>query len=116
MPCWGCSCRLPIRLVPLQPERSNRASDVLQGEIAQSVKSGLESSLDCVAHGARNDDPTRGCRRFKSSGDVYIVTKDIIAFNDDITKVNANPKNDCLFLRLIAICISHGLLEFNGRP
>ena len=48
------------------------------------MKSGLEPSLDCVAHGARNDDPTRGCLRLKPRGHIYIVTIDVIAFDNDI--------------------------------
>src|SRR5262245_13856367 len=45
--------------------------------IAQRGKSGFEPSLDSVAHGARNDDPTRGCFRLKPRGHIYRVTVDV---------------------------------------
>lgn len=80
------------------------------------MESGLEPSLDSVAHGTRNDDPSRWCLRLKSRGHVYIVTVDVIAFNDDIADVKANPKHDGLVPGLVAICLNHGLLELNCSP
>jgi hypothetical protein len=77
------------------------------------VEGGLEPSLDSVAHGARNDNPTRWCFRLESCGHIYVVAIDVIAFNDNIAEMKASPKHDGVFLRLTAICLNHSLLELN---
>jgi hypothetical protein len=79
------------------------------------MESSLEPPRDGLAHCARNDDPTRRRLCLKSRGHVYIVAIDVIAFNDDIAEVKADPKHDCLFLGLVVICLNHSLLELNRR-
>ena len=79
------------------------------------MESGLEPSLDGIAHRARNDDPTWRCLRLQSRRHIDIVAIDVIALDDDIAEVKADPKYDGLFLGLVAICLDHRLLELYRR-
>jgi hypothetical protein len=77
------------------------------------VEGHFEPSRDGVAHGARDDNPSRGCLGLKARGDIYIVAIDVIAFGDDIAKVKADPEHYSLVLALVAICLGHSLLELD---
>ena len=79
------------------------------------MERGLEPSLDSLAHGARNDDPTRRCLGLQPRSHIYVVSIDVIALDDDIAEVKADPEHDGFIVGLVAIGLDHGLLEVYGR-
>ena len=58
------------------------------------MKIGFKPSLDGIAYGARNGDPPWRCLRFQARRHIHIVAVDIIALNDDVAKVKADPAHE----------------------
>src|SRR5215831_14177928 len=75
----------------------------------------LEPPSDGLPHGARNNDPTCRCLGLQPGRHIYSVAVDVVALDDNIAEVKADPEHDGLIVGLAAICLDHRLLEFYGR-
>src|SRR5215510_12369169 len=89
---WGCSCRLPIGLVPLHPKSPDGPFDVLESEFAQGMKLRPKAAIDRLAHRPRDDDPAR--RRFglQTSGDVQPVPVKVVAIDNKVAHMQAHAE------------------------
>jgi hypothetical protein len=79
------------------------------------VESGFESSLDGIADRSRNDNPPWRCLRFQARRNIDIVAVDVIALDNDVAEVKADPEHDGFIVGLVAICLDHDLLEVYRR-
>jgi hypothetical protein len=61
-----------------------------------------------------NANPTRLCDPFETHRNIDPVTKDIVAFDDNIANVNADAKFDPFVLQDIGILLCHAALDFVG--
>src|SRR5262249_41621367 len=75
----------------------------------------LEPPGDGLPHGARNYDPARRRLALQPGRHIDGVPVDVIALDDDVAQVEADPEHDGLIVGPVAICLDHGLLEIYRR-
>jgi hypothetical protein len=100
---------------PFRTKGADGPLDILEGKLPQNVQRDLEPPGDGLPQRARNKDPTRRCLGLQASRHIYGVAVDVVALNDDIAEVKADPEHDGLMVGLAAIGLRHRLLEFYGR-
>ena len=63
---------------------------------------------------SRNANATRFSQSFEARCHVHAVTKDIVAVDDDVAKIDANAISNALVLRNSGFTLSYRPLDFNG--
>ena len=58
--------------------------------------------------------PPGGRFRLEARRHVHAVTVEVVAFDDQIAEVQADPEHNARVFRLVAVGLGHGLLEFDG--
>ncbi len=87
--------------------------NVLQRLFAGVIERGVEPILHILMNAPRNGDPT-GLRDFlKARSDIHPIAVDILAFNDDVSQIDADAERDALVFIDPVIAFSHTLLNFN---
>src|SRR5262249_8876231 len=107
--------RRPIFSAPFRAKGADGPLDILEGKLPYSMQRDLEPPSDGLPHGARNNDPTCRCLSLQPGRHIYSVAVDVVALDDDVAEVKADPKHDGLIVGLAAICLDHRLLKFYGR-
>ena len=77
------------------------------------MKGRYGSSLNCLAHRARNDNPARRCFSLQSCSHVHAI--EVIAIDDQDAKMQAYTEDDGPVIRLAGVDVGHGRLELDGR-
>lgn len=104
---------LPVRAIPRHGERWNGPLDVLEFEISKIVEAGFEPTSDRLVNSAGDHDAARLCLRLQPGRHVHTITVKIVALDDQVAKMQADPEHDGGILRLPAIGLCHGLLELD---
>ena len=110
---WGCDSRVPpINWIPISPEHLHGTIDVLAPNRA-STPSDARPPLH--APFARVIYPPRKCSRLQPGRDVHSNAVEIIAIDNQVTEMEADPEHDGRVLGLIAVRVGHHLLKLDGR-
>ena len=62
-------------------------------------------------HRARYADAARRRETFQTGGDVYAIARDIVAFDDDIAKVDPDAELNAGLVRLFTLSRHHRFLD-----
>ena len=74
----------------------HRARDVLELALAQVLEADLEAVSHLVVDGARDEDTAGLGERLEPRRDIDAVAEDVVALDDDVADVDADPKLDSL--------------------
>ena len=67
-----------------------------------------------VPHSARDANPTRLSKGLQPSGDVDPIAEKIVALNDNVADVDADPKPHLITGRPIRVLLGYGLLNLDS--
>jgi hypothetical protein len=93
------------------PEDADRPGDVLDLLLAHVLEGQVELVPHLVADLARDAKPAGFCKRFEPSRDVHAIAVDVVAVDDDVADVDANPEDDPPVLRDTGIPSHHAVLN-----
>src|SRR5579871_386668 len=95
--CGGGRVRKGFNVLRCEPEHAHRASDVLHGLLTEVSKGYRELIPNLVVRRPRDTNAAGLAERFQTRGNIDAVTKYVVAVDDDIADVDADPKDDLLF-------------------
>ena len=105
------------RITPPAPSLHRRCN-VLQHQFSGIHKLNADFAFDLTVHRVRHQNSSFRGLRFQPGRDIDAVAENIIALDDDFTKIHANTEFDWLALRLRAVVLGHRALDgnctFNG--
>ena len=93
------------------PPGLDRLGDVLDPLPTHRGESELKPLVQLLAHLARDADPARLGQAFEAGGDVDAVAVDVLALDDHVAQVHADPETDALRLRHVPLATGHALLD-----
>jgi hypothetical protein len=91
-----------------------RLGDVLDFVLAHRLEAEGDFVLDLVVDIARDADPTRRGQLLEARGDVDATAVDIVALNDDVADVDADPEGDAPVVRHLDLALGDTLLDRGG--
>src|SRR5262245_37452028 len=97
----------------MHPKYPNGLSNVLEGLLAHIFEVEVEPVADLVADNRRYCDPAGWCRAFKPRSDIHPVAKNVVAFNDYVPEIDANPKLNLPLLQHAPVSRRHCLLHLD---
>ena len=87
----------------------------LRVRLPEIVERGLEPARDRVVHVTRDHDAAGRRFRLQPGRDVHAVAVEIVAIDDQVAEMQADPEHDGGVLGLVPVGLGHGLLELDGR-
>ena len=78
---------------------ADRPVDVLHRHLAAVLERGVDAAADALVDDRGDADPTGLGDTFKARRDVDAVAVDVVAVDDDVAEVDADPKDDALAVR-----------------
>ncbi len=90
------------------------ARDVLQGLLADVLKTEIELSRDLVVDGRRDADAARVGHGLEARGDVDAVAQQVFVLDHHIAEIDADPKVHLAMFRQRIVARLEGLLDFHG--
>src|SRR5262249_45712223 len=91
----------------------NWPGDILKRLRSALVEGGVHAVAHILMHTARYADASGCCDLLQAGGDIDTVAKDVIAFDDDVTLVDANAKSDAPILGHPGGAVSHRRLHLD---
>ena len=90
---------------------ADRTGDVLERELAQVLEAEVELAADLVVHLAGDADTAWLGPAFQPGGDVDPVAVDVLALDDHVADVDADPKPDALGRGQVQLAPGHAVLD-----
>ena len=90
---------------------ADRPGDVLERELAQVLEAEVELAADLVVHLAGDADTAWLGQAFQPGGDVDPVAVDVLALDDHVADVDADPEPDALGRGQVQLAPGHALLD-----
>src|ERR1700733_3317705 len=112
--CRGGKVRKGFYILRCKPEHAHRASDVLHSLLTEVSESYRELIPNLVVRRPRDTHAAGLAERFQTRGDIDAVTKYVVAVDDDIADVDADPKDDLLFPGNRSVAPDHAALNIYG--
>ncbi len=81
----------------------------------RSAKDSDSLSLICSLAARVDADAARLGQRFEPRGNVDAVAENVVAVDDDVADIDADPENDPLVVRDVRIAPQHRALHFHGK-
>jgi hypothetical protein len=88
--------------------------DVLESKIADVFECSLQPAGHRIMAGPRDQDATRRRFRLQPRGDVHAVAIEVVAVNDQVSNMQADPEHYGGVLGLLTIGLQHKLLKLDG--
>ncbi len=104
----------PSGTVDGHPEDTDRPGDVLNFDLAHVIERNIELIAHLVAGCARDTDAARISQGLNPRGHVHPVAVDVVALNDHIAQIDADPEFDAPLLGHTGITLSHAALDRDG--
>ena len=92
-------------------EDPDRPLDVLHLVLAQVLERAGRLSRNLVAHRERDRDAADGSERLQACGDVHAFAVDVVAVDDDIAEIDADPIANALRFGHVRLGARRGLLD-----
>ena len=83
--------------------------------LAQMLEVEVQLALDLVVDVARDADPAGLGQALQTGGDVHAVAVDVVALDDDVADVDADPIENLTVLGHACVALPHGALELDGE-
>src|SRR5262249_27267613 len=80
------------------------AVDILHRDLAGVLKANVDAVADTFVDDGRNADPAGLGQRFQTGRDIDAVAVNVVALDDDVAEIDADPQND---LRLVQRFVGH---------
>src|SRR5262249_20268494 len=96
---------------PVDPDRPG---DVLELLLAGVLEGDVEPALRILVNTSRDADPAGLRQSFQSRGDIDAVAVDVVAVDDDVADIDADPELDPRLRRLVGIALVHAALNLDG--
>ena len=96
-----------------QPVNADGARDVLHRLLAEIGKGQRELVADLVVRRARDADAAGLAQRFEAGGDVDAVAENVVAVDDDVADIDADPEHDPLVVRNLRVAPGHLALNID---
>lgn len=87
--------------------------DVLDMLRAEIIKTEAQLIEDLIAHDSAYANPARLSQHFQARRDIDAITKDVIAINDDVTKIDTDTKVQSLIRGNAFVALGHAPLDVN---
>ena len=95
-------------------EHANGPDDVLDLLLAAVGEGQRQLVAHLAAGDVRNAQASRLANRFQPRGDIHAVAEQVIAVDDDVADVDADPEHDAFVVRNAAIAFQHSVLNGDG--
>ena len=96
------------------PEHMHWIGDVFQRLLAQVFESDCETAMGFIAHLGRDADSARGRQRLQPRGDVDTVAIAILALDDHLAEIDADPHLSSLCLGKRGVALGQTALQRHG--
>ena len=101
-----------------KPVNADGARDVLHRLLAEIGERQRQLVPDLLVGGARDADAAGLAQRFEPGGNVDAVAENVVAVDDDVADIDADPEHDLLVVGDGRVALQHRALHFHGttRP
>ena len=97
---------------------ADRPVDILHRDLAGVLKANVDPVADAFIDDGRNADAAGLGQRFETGGDIDAVAVNVVALDDDVAEIDADPQNDFRlaqrFVRHKAVRALHGERAMDG--
>ena len=93
---------------------ANRLGDILDAMVAERAVIEIELVPDLVVHGLRDADGAGLGERLEPGGDVDAVAKDVVAVDDDVAEIDADPQLETALGRDRGVDRARGALHLDS--